>query len=475
MTDLHHRPLRLAVTPGQGASLIVPSLPCPVALHARLPLPGYGYCWLTADNAGAGYSGGKISLLQEIWCSQLARVARRSDLYQLPADTNEAQRDWDSGQQLAVLAGLVIAGENLELTYARDQLREVHRLKSRKPAISSTLFQCGPSWPSLNPVEKPNILRPRMEMDQIAAVADSTVLPNFWGWVECQRGHYQWQQLDTIAEYARSHSISLKSFAICWGGSLPPWFRELDFNRQLEAIEQWATALIIRYGAQVEIWETVNEMHDWAFANPCRWSHEQALLITRLVSEIVGSLAPGKPRVINNCLVWGEYATVPDRGGPWTPFTFLETVIEQDIPFEGIGLQWIYRVGGQENRDLLECTLHMERFKALDKQLYLTEVGAPSDPRPRRMPQDAVVDVMVGWRGTWSPNTQADWLEALYTIAAGQDVVFINWWDFNDTNSFIVNGGMKNEEGQLKPVYSRWDAICSRYGWGKYNLLRGEQ
>ncbi|MHB9031552.1 MAG: endo-1,4-beta-xylanase [Anaerolineae bacterium] len=465
-TDLNHRPLRLGyVKSGYIYDLDLP-IQQPIAVHARFDLPAYGYCWLTADNQGSGYQQGTLDLLSEVWTSQVARVQRRKAQHQLDASTEAAQALWQADQRLEALRELVLAGENLELRQAQHNLATGQSFAA--PLISSTLFHCGPSWLRLNPQEKPNILRPREQMLAIAEVADDTVLPNFWGWVEHERGNYLWEQLDTIAGFADDHNLTLKSFAICWGGSLPPWFKELGFSAQLKAIEQWAEALIGRYGSQIQVWEFINEIHDWGFANPCRWNHAQILQIAGLVSDIVGGLAPGKPRVINNCLVWGEYVRNAELGGPWSPLTFQEAVINAGIAYEGIGLQWIYRVGGTENRDLLECALHLERFAGLGKQLYLTEVGAPSSPRLRGAGAQDPVDPAVGWHGTWSETNQAEWLEELYLIAANLGVAFMNWWDFADYNSFIVNGGMIDSEGRRKPVYQRWRELCQKQGWGQY-------
>lgn len=470
-TDLSHRTLQLVYTTLNNDEWLV-TLPSeqPITAHVRLVLPDYGYCWLTADSQGEGYVGGKIDLLAEVWQSQLARVQRLAIQYQQSVDLASVMSQWQAGAGLAALTGIVVIGEDLELAHAQNAI--AHPAPNNKrcnPLISATLFQCGPSWLQLDPIQKPDILRPQAQWPLISAVANCTVLPCFWGWVEYQRGQLLWEPLDRIAAYAAENHMLLKSFAICWGGCLPPWFRELDFTDQLLAIEHWACALIQRYGQQIDIWEFVNEMHDWNFANPLLWNHEQILQITRLVSEVVGGLAPGKPRVINNCLVWGEYVQEGKGGGPWIPLTYLEEVIAAGIAFEGIGLQWIFRYAGQENRDLLECALHLERFASLDKALYLTEMGVPASPLPRGASADAPLDAAVGWRGTWTAERQAAWLEAWYTIAASHGVVFMNWWDFADQDAFIVNGGMVDADGRPKLVYYRWLDVCARNRWGRFS------
>ena len=460
-TDLERRPIQLSVQV-LGTDCVV-SLPprARIAVHACVGLPGYGYVWVTADNAGKGYSGGSLDLASELLDSQLACCRAVAKRYGQRIDLAHALELAEQKRHAEALAATILAGEDVVLACARNTL--ARRQGSIAPLISSTLFDCGPSWLRLDPEHKPGILRPAEQWEMVAAVFDSTVLPCFWGWIEHERGNYRWQPLDRIAAFAAERGMTLKSFAIFWGGSLPPWFKALGFEEQLAAIERWATDLIKRYRGQVRIWEFVNEVHDWKFANPMQWSHEQLLRVTRLVSELVATLDPGVPRVINHCLVWGNYVQSSATGGLWSPLTFLEDAIAADIPFEGIGLQWIFHTGLKDARHLLECALHLERFIGLGKDIYLTEMGVPSSSHPRDQ-SVAPADGLDGWRGPWSPERQADWVEYWYTIAASYpQVKFMNWWDFADGNEFILNGGMVDRKGRAKPAYRRLQELCRRY------------
>jgi hypothetical protein len=201
-------------------------------------------------------------------------------------------------------------------------------------------------------------------------------------------------------------------------------------------------------------WETVNEMHDWGFANPRRWSHEQLLEVTILVNEIVGALDPATPRVINHCCIWGDYVQGLGEGF-WTPLSFLEEALHRAIPFEGIGLQY-YNPG----RDLMECAAHLDRFSRLGKQIWITEMGTPSEPARSRGGQ---VDPMDGWRGPWSPERQADWCERWYSMALARRFVrAMNWWDMVDSRAFIASAGLLDADYKKKPAFDRVVRLCRR-------------
>jgi len=452
-TDLRHRATKLAVERQRSdyrVSLISDS---PVAVHVCMGLPGYGYTWLTADNAGEGYLEGSRELLPELLDSQLERCRAFAKREGCSLDLDTALELAGQGKYAEALTAAVLSGEEMAVAHAKHKLAR-RTAKNEPPLISSTVFDCGPSWPTLDPIRKPQILRPDEQWKMVAATATATVLPCFWGWVEHERGHYAWEPLDRVAAFADQNEMTLKSFAVFWGGSVPPWFKVLSFKEQLNAIERWTTAVVSRYRGQVEIWEIVNEMHDWKFSNPMGWTQDQLLTVTRMVSDLVGTLDPGKPRVINHCLVWGQYVQSATRQC-WSPLTFLDDVLAADIPFEGVGLQWIFKSGRKQIRPLLDCTLHLERFIALGKDIYLTEMGVSSSSQSRYKD-----DELDGWRGQWSPEGQADWLEYWYTIGASYpQLKFMNWWDFADGNEFIPNGGLLDRDGRAKPSYQRHKAF----------------
>lgn len=375
---------------------------------------------------------------------------------------------------MGALAAALVAGEEIELDHARTVLQTRDRLSHPGPIISATLFGermgpwaigVGPDW---QPDQVPDFLRPVAQWDLVARLCNGTIVPNFWRLIEYKKGRYRWEPLDQIVEFAQRRGMAVKSLFIYWGGigGTPPWFRDLNFKKKKQEVERWATDLVSRYRGRVAAWEIVNEMHDWGFANPSCLSHEQSLEMTRFVSDLVGDLDPGTPRVINHCLIWGEYVqgnVGQGSGGPWCPLTYLEDVIAAGIEFEGIGLQY-YNPG----RDLMECIQHLDRFIPFGKDIYITEMGTPSDSRPRGEVETRQIDPNVGWRGPWTPERQAKWVESWYTLAASRpQVKLMNWWDFDDERAFISHAGLLDDRGRPKPAYPHLHALFQHYGFGR--------
>lgn len=451
-------------------------------LFVFLDIEGFGRTCVPVDGDGAGLCPGRYGLSIELLrsravrCKNLAESLSVSEWDTISDQVEYAINSGDAASCSRLLGAAIVAAE--ELLY-RKKLSESHET-ARAPVFSTTLFGerqgdysigVGPDW---NPKTAPDFTRaPRSAMLALALVSGTT-LPNFWRYVEFEKGKLRWERIDRILEMTTSAGLRLKSFALYWGGigGCPPWFRTLSYPAQLAAVEEWVTAIVDRYRGRISCWETVNEMHNWSFGNPFAWTHEQSLEVTRLVNELVGVLDPGTPRLINNCCIWGDYV----QGGAgrtwqesewqpdWTPLQYMEAVCERSIPFEAIGLQY-YNPG----RDIYTCFETLEQFAAFDKEIQITEMGTPSSPARSAGVETGQTDPMSGWRGMWTPERQALWLDRFFTIfGATPCVTVLNYWDFDDAQAFIANAGLVDREFQPKPGYSALAALARRWNPQEY-------
>jgi GH35 family endo-1,4-beta-xylanase len=464
VTDLEHRCFFCPARWDAEQLYLEPDRDIPIALHVLYAAPGYGPMWLSADNGGRGYSAGDQIhvLLEELARSQLARCHARAagtDAQEAVADIlSPLPRSADSGEKLNPTEARTLLGDALR---AGEDLEHALSLRRGRGAalLSGTFFGerqgpyaigVGPDWPAGS---RPDFLRPAAEWELISQACQATTLPSFWRWIEYEPGTFNWTPLDRIMDYALDRGMSVKSFALYWGGigSVPPWFRHLPYDRQKETIRGWIETLVGRYSGRVSTWEIVNEMHDWHFANRFGWTHQQNLEVTRLVSELVGRIDPGTPRVINNCCIWGDYLQHSGMADKWNPRTYLEEVLREGIAFEGIGLQF-YNPG----RDMLQMALHLDRFITLGKRIYITEMGIPGAPTVLDS-ETGQIDPVAGWRETWTEEQQANWVERFLCLATARpEVAVVNYWDFDDTQSFIPSAGLLDTQGQPKPSYHAW-------------------
>ena len=481
VTNLRHRARYTPIESGDD-DLQVELLDEPAAVHVLLAVPGYGRVWCTADNSGEGYAeGAEVSLLDALAMSRIRECERRMmtlNLEEPPDEQFEAAWDlFDLGRPLESLHQGILAGEAVEQAAATLAL-ELRNLEVEPlPRLGSTLFGerleeysigIGPDWHTA--LLQPNFLHPRDKWDMLANICDATTIPNFWRWVEFGQGHQRWAGIEEILSFCEEKGLEAKSFSIFWGGigGMPPWFRELDYLNKLKAVEKWTTDLVSKLKGRISCWEIANEMHDWGFANQIpQLSHGQAFEITKLVSDITGSLDPGTPRIINHCCPWGEYvqrAGQNCRGASrplWSPLSFLDEISEQDIEFEGIGVQMYY-----PSRNLMDIMAQLDRFAEFGKPIWITEMGVPSSSGAEAIETDQI-DMTIGWRGPWEQENQADWAEMFILMAMSRPYIRnITYWDFDDERAFIKHAGLLDQDGQPKQSYFRLLELCQTYGIG---------
>lgn len=125
---------------------------------------------------------------------------------------------------------------------------------------------------------------------------------------------------------------------------------------------------------------------------------------------------------------------------------------------------------------------YYDRFcKAQGRKFHITEMSVPSQFNESWKSGY--------WKNKWDPQTQADYVEEVFTLMfANPNVNSILWWDFLDIGAFISDGGFftseKNPQGEYiaKPVYERIKNLTDvqktgatdSSGEAQFNLLAGE-
>jgi endo-1,4-beta-xylanase len=83
-----------------------------------------------------------------------------------------------------------------------------------------------------------------------------------WGSAEPQRDVFNWTDLDTAYNLAKSNGFPFHFHVLVWGNQQPNWIDELPVEEQLAEIHEWFAAVAARY-PDIDILEVVNEpLHD---------------------------------------------------------------------------------------------------------------------------------------------------------------------------------------------------------------------
>jgi GH35 family endo-1,4-beta-xylanase len=454
VADLHFEPERQKSSlQADGTVEIAATLPR-VALHAKIPVPGFGDAWVKADNEGEGYASpdSTLDFVYEAAKSRLAEVDRFLKASSAPFSAEcRAHRDAaaealtsEPGESAArrrmqALAHGLWAGELAVVEHAR------HAIAARE-ARRDFLFGC-------------NAFKYRADgpyAEHFKQVMNYATLPFYLGRLEAAEGNPDYARIDQILEWCERSHLRPKGHPLWWGheAGIPKWLAGADWDAARRHCERVVARSVDRYKGRINYWDVINEAHDWA--NGLKLTQEQEIEITRLCCDAARAKNDRATIVVNNCCPFGEYAAQgrvykgPVYERILTPLAYLEWLLASGVQFDVIGVQIYF-----PNRDMMAISQLLDEYARFKKPVHITELGVrsqrPSEPAPAE------------WHHPWSESVQADWMEWFYTMAyARPEIGAITWWDFSDP-AFIPTGGFLREDNSPKEMFFRLRALKEQW------------
>ncbi|MDZ4859873.1 MAG: hypothetical protein SGI88_12920, partial [Candidatus Hydrogenedentes bacterium] len=296
-----------------------------------------------------------------------------------------------------------------------------------------------------------------------------------WGWTEANGGKIKTEDIETTfgIEKLRAHGFKLKSHGAVWlqdYGILPAHAKAMPSAELQTAMLAQQAALLETYADTFSVWEAMNEPNVTNVVGLPRESvlnalEESAALIkeTPALTSLVNGAHEG-----DFGRRFAVYTLDNTSLSDWnrTYFTYLSEAKSANAldNIDVIGLQ--YYPGFHFNRSFggLQGPATtpswfidtLERYAKLGKPLHITECSLPSS-------YDKTW-ISGYWREPWTPQTQADYAEMIFTLAyANPDVHSISWWDVLDTKSSVTTGGLCDAQGNPKPVLERLAALIASW------------
>lgn len=281
-------------------------------------------------------------------------------------------------------------------------------------------------------------------------------VPISWKQIQPEEHDQDFDLLDRCVKWLHHERIAVKVGPLISfnSASLPDWLYiwENDFEQVREMAYDFVTAVVERYGNKVQAWDVVSGLNA---DNGFKFSFDQLIEMTR-------SAALAAKRANHRCLVliemtepWGEYYASNPRTIP--PFIYGDMICQSGVNFDGINVRLCFGRGaaGMQTRDLLEVSALLDRFAAFGKPIHLSSVQAPSHPDPRD--NSGRIGDAGCWRGGWTEQTQADWVEQIYSIALSKPFVeTVTWRDLADRPDGILHqGGLLSQDLKPKPAFER--------------------
>jgi GH35 family endo-1,4-beta-xylanase len=446
------------------------------SISVRWNTEGYGYLFIPADNEGELYNlpvSGSLELNLNFELAKTRVIRNRVRKSKFEKDgwvasvelkhhlelseelLNDARRYKSSNTQCAKssqrsLVYSTLASEMMEIEKAKfDIARNGRRNKFYFGCDSRGYFQ----------MESPEIFVERFTEAFNYATVTHYLKGDFIDF-EPDEGNKKFSERYKLIRELRKNRITVEGRPLFWAHTwvTPDWLKKKTYPELLKYVEKHVKEVVSFYKDEVEIWEVVNEMHDWA--NEVQLNHEQTIELTKLACNVARDTNPSIRLLINNCCPFADYVQkgmwheIPAKFPQRTPHQFTKQIIEAGVDFDIVGVQ-VYFV----HRTLTEAFQSIERYEEMGKSVQLAEIGSPSYGITQEFieAEEDFSTKPYEWRRHWDEELQADWLENIFTYAYSKKFIeAANWYDFVDPYGFLKKGGiLRSPKGEKKAAFDR--------------------
>lgn len=385
--DLHFEPIRKQSNVLDDGTVEIEIPNGPTALHARIDVPGFGDAWVIADNKGEGYreSEAVFDFVREAAESRLADAERLRLANQRVLLSPECRGYMEGAKELLELAKT--PGQNEAARWNMLALSqalwagELAIVEISRGAIASRkkregyLFGCNAfAYRGDTPYAR-----------HFREVLNFATLPFYLRRLEPEEGKPDYDRVDEILGWCEKAGIMPKGHPLWWGheAGIPPWLKGADWEAAQKHCSRVVSRSVERYRGRIEVWDIINEAHDWA--NGLNLTHEQEVEITRICADSARSKNPDAKLIVNNCCPFGENAAEgrvylgPVYEKVFTPLAYLDAVMQAKVDFDIVGVQIYF-----PQRDMLSVSKLLDEYARFGKPVNITELGVPTGQARQR-------------------------------------------------------------------------------------------
>lgn len=260
--------------------------------------------------------------------------------------------------------------------------------------------------------------------ERFAELFNYATHPFYWMLYEPEQGKPNYAYTDAVLSWCTQRGIAAKGHPLLWANKVgvPPWS---DGQPPQEIQRRRVEDLMRRFAGRIGYWEVVNEPVNEPgidIAAPHEWAR---------------AADPSAKLVINEYGIFYE-------GHP-VFYLFLEKAVEEEVPFDVIGIQAHAPLHMAFPLDRVRALLDL--YGGLGKEVHITEFTPTSSGRK-----------VLGapWRDVWDEAQQAEYAEQFYRVCfAHPAVTAVSWWDFCDVGAWAPGGGLLRADCTPKPAYER--------------------
>lgn len=258
-----------------------------------------------------------------------------------------------------------------------------------------------------------------------------------WGWIQPDRGEFNFIDADAIADYAVEHGMVLHGHPLLWHRQLPGWVQNMELSEAEQIMNEHIDALVSRYRGKVGVWDVVNEAleEDGTYRDSI-WYEAMG---EQYIAKAFHRARQQDPDAV---LMYNDY----DVGWPGPKADGMYNLLKRELaagtPIDAVGFQ-MHVWTAFDGFDLVRA--NFQRFADLGLDIYITEFD-------------------VAFTAQWQEQLQASVYEQVARICLEQPrCKALQAWGFTDRYSWRYNHKplLFTERYHAKPAYYAWQRALS--------------
>lgn len=303
----------------------------------------------------------------------------------------------------------------------------------------------------------------------IRSTFNSISVPVSWRDLQPTETEFVWDELDRRVAWAKERFTSGAGKTILGplvdfsGRSVPDWLwsREAGLHELSERINHFATSVVRRYENSVRTFR-LSAASNWS--GVLASNDEEMIWLTVRMLEACRKIDPHLQLIVGLSQPWGEYLACEEHNV--TPFGFVDTLLRTGIRLDALELEMIMGVvpRGSYCRDALDLSRLLDLYVLLGIPLHV-RLGYPS---AGDVDAQGDKDQKPGggvWSGGYTPQAQADWVNAFANLALCKPYVqAVTWTHWDDRASHIFpHCGLIDAAGQAKPALAALKGLRDKH------------
>jgi len=243
-----------------------------------------------------------------------------------------------------------------------------------------------------------------------------------WGSVEAVQGTFNWTDLDTAYNFAKSNNLPFKFHNLIWGSQQPSWITSLSAADQLAAIDAWLAAVAARYPS-LDMIDVVNEpLH-----SPPPYAAALGGSGTTGWDWVITAFQMARQHFPNSQLLINDYSVLSLASTTQSYLTIINLLNNQGL-IDGIGEQGHFY---ERSPDLSTLASNLNSLAAAGLPIYISELDL-------NFANDA---------------QQALRMSQLFPIFwSNPSVVGVTHWGYLQGTMWQTDAYLVNSDGSLRPA-----------------------